>query len=306
MEITEHATGLTFPEGPVVLPDGSLYVTESPLGRITRIAPDGTTSTVAEVGLGPSGLAFGPDGHLYCANSGGSAGHRALNRVNMPRPSWPEFKGGLIQRIDPSTGEFKTLYDRYGDGQLMQAPNDLVFDSHGGMWFTDHGRDDERGRNYGGIFYATVDGTHIERMELSFVSPNGIGLSPDERTLYVADSFLGRLWAFDVDAPGKLGPSPSPVVPARVVQTLPGYQILDSLKVEAGGKICVGTIINGGVTVFDEDGATEHVPMPDVMITNLCFGGADMQDVYVTASTTGKILRCRWPRPGLRLNFNPY
>jgi gluconolactonase len=307
MEIVEHASGLTFPEGPVVLPDGSLVVTESPLGRVTRVAPDGTTSTLADVGLGPSGLAFGPDGFLYCANSGGSGGgHRGLNRVNMPRPSWPGFRGGLIQRIDPDSGRCATLYDSFDDGQLMQAPNDLVFDASGGMWFTDHGRDHELGRNYGGVFYARIDGSHIARMDFHFVSPNGIGLSPDELTLYVADSFLGRLWAFDIESPGVLAPSPSPTAPARVVQTLPGYQILDSLKVEAGGKICVGTIINGGVTTFDEDGSTDHVAMPDVMVTNLCFGGADMRDVYVTASTTGTILRARWPRPGLRLNFNPY
>lgn len=112
------------------------------------------------------------------------------------------------------------------------------------------------------------------------------------------------LWAFDVASPGTLAPSPT--APARVVQTLPGYQILDSLKVEASGTVCVGTIINGGVTIFDADGSTDHVAMPDVMVTNLCFGGDDMRDVYVTASTTGRILTCRWPRPGLQLNFNPY
>lgn len=224
----------------------------------------------------------------------------------MPRPSWPDFGGGLIQRLDPESGRFETLYASFGDGELMQAPNDLVFDSSGGMWFTDHGRDRERGRDYGGVFYAKTDGSHIERMDFHFVSPNGIGLSPDQQSLYVADSFLGRLWAFDIDSPGTLKPSASSIAPARVVQTLPGYQILDSLKVEASGKICVGTIINGGVTIFDEDGSVEHVAMPDVMVTNLCFGGADMRDTYVTASTTGRILRGRWPRPGLPLNFNPY
>lgn len=72
MDVIELAVGLTFPEGPVVMPDGSLFVTESPLGRVTRVGADGSASTLADVGLGPSGLAFGPDGFLYCANSGGS------------------------------------------------------------------------------------------------------------------------------------------------------------------------------------------------------------------------------------------
>jgi gluconolactonase len=224
----------------------------------------------------------------------------------MPRPHWDGFRGGLIQRVDPATGAFTTLYDRWGDGQLFQAPNDLVFDSDGGFWFTDHGRDGELGRAYGGVFYARIDGSHVERMDFYLVSPNGIGLSPDGRTLYVADSFLGRLWAFDVVAPGTLAGPPSDAIPARVVQTLPGYQIVDSLKVEAGGKVCVGTFINGGVTVFGEDGTTEHVAFPDLMCANLCFGGPDMQDCWVTGAVTGQLFRCRWPRPGLRLAFNPY
>jgi len=306
MDFSVAGEGLTFPEGPVVLPDGTVVCVEPGKGQITRIDPKGKVSALANVGLGPNGLAFGPDGMLYCANSGGSGGaHRGLNRVNMPRPVWDGFKGGLIQRVDPESGKFETLYDSFDGGQLMQAPNDLVIDRDGGMWFTDHGRDGELGRAYGGIFYAKTDGSLIKRMDFHFVSPNGIGLSPDEKTLYMADSFLGRLWAFDITGPGELAP-PTPTEPARVVQTLPGYQILDSLKVEAGGKICVGTIINGGVTVFDEDGTTEHVAFPDIMCTNLCFGGSDMKDCYVTASTTGKILKCRWPRPGLKLNFNPY
>ena len=217
----------------------------------------------------------------------------------------PDYHHGSIQRLDPKTGEAQLLYTQV-NGRKLSAPNDLVFDKQGGFWFTDHGRDGEDGRSYGGVFYAKTDGSHIERMDFHFVSPNGIGLSPDEKTVYFADSFLGRLWACEIESPGKLKPAPSPVLPARVVQTLPGYQLLDSLKVEAGGKIAVGTIINGGVTVFDNDGTTEHYAMPDIMVTNLCFGGKDMMDTYLTASTTGKLFKCRWPRPGLKLNFNLY
>ena len=73
---------------------------------------------------------------------------------------------------------------------------------------------------------------------------------------------------------------------------------------EAGGKVCVATIINGGITAFDPDGTTEHFAFPDVLCTNICFGGEDMTTAWVTASSTGKLHRCRWPRPGLKLNFN--
>jgi gluconolactonase len=119
----------------------------------------------------------------------------------------------------------------------------------------------------------------------------------------MADTMLGRLWSFDVASPGVLADA-LPLMPGNVVCNLPGYQLLDSLAVEAGGKVCVATIINGGITAFDPNGATEHYPFPDVIVTNICFGGADMRDAWITASGTGKLYKARWPRPGLKLNFN--
>jgi len=130
-----------------------------------------------------------------------------------------------------------------------------------------------------------------------------IGLSPAEDVVYVADTQLGRLWAMDVESPGVLSSSAG-FAPGRVVHNLAGYQLLDSLAVEAGGKVCVATIINGGVTAFDPDGTVEHFAFPDLITTNICFGGADMKDAWVTCSSTGKLFKCRWPRPGLKLNFN--
>jgi gluconolactonase len=130
-----------------------------------------------------------------------------------------------------------------------------------------------------------------------------VGLSPDEKTVYMADTMLGRLWSFAVTEPGVLA-DPHPLMPGDVVCTLPGYQLLDSLAVEAGGKVCVATIINGGITALDPDGSTEHYAVPDVIVTNICFGGADLRDAWITASGTGKLYKARWPRPGLKLNFN--
>jgi gluconolactonase len=108
----------------------------------------------------------------------------------------------------------------------------------------------------------------------------------------------------DLEAPGKPKAPPFPWAPGRVIATLPGHQLLDSLKVEAGGKVCVGTILNGGITIFDPDGTTDHVAFPELAITNLCFGGADMRDVWVTGSASGRLYKTRWPRPGLKLAYN--
>jgi gluconolactonase len=67
--------------------------------------------------------------------------------------------------------------------------------------------------------------------------------------------------------------------------------------------VCSATILNGGITVFSPDGTFEHVAFPDVLTTNICFGGADMRDAYITLSGTGRLVKARWPRPGLKLNF---
>ena len=85
-----------------------------------------------------------------------------------------------------------------------------------------------------------------------------------------------------------------------------GYTLFDSLAVEESGNVCVATIGPGGVTVIDPDtGEVEHVAVgDDPLTTNICFGGADMRTAYITLSTTGRLISCQWPRPGLRLNYN--
>lgn len=302
MDIQLVAEGLQFPEGPVAMADGSVIVTEIQGQRLTRIWPDGRKETVAQTGGGPNGAAIGPDGALYVTNNGGSFAFFEANGLNIPGPTPPTHTGGSIQRVDLATGAVTTLYT-HCDGKPLVGPNDLVFDKQGGFWFTDHGCSTPDGRKYGALYYALPDGSQITRWRDHFVSPNGVGLSPDEKTVYMADTMLGRLWSFDVASPGVLT-DPAPLQPGNVVCNLPGYQLLDSLAVEAGGKVCVATIINGGITAFDPNGTTEHFPFPDLITTNICFGGPDMHDAWITCSSTGKLYKCRWPRPGLKLNFN--
>ena len=66
----------------------------------------------------------------------------------------------------------------------------------------------------------------------------------------------------------------------------------------------VGTLVNGGLTIVSPDGASvDHLPLPDFMVTNVCFGGDDLRTAYVTCSGTGRLVSVPWPRPGLKLNF---
>jgi gluconolactonase len=84
---------------------------------------------------------------------------------------------------------------------------------------------------------------------------------------------------------------------------LPDHQLLDSLAVDGEGNVCVGTLMNGGITVVAPDGSgVEHLSVDDLLVTNIAFGGPDLRTAYVTASGTGRVLVAEWPRPGLRLH----
>jgi gluconolactonase len=293
------AEGLEFPEGPVAMADGSVLVAEIKGRRITRVFPDGSKEVLVETGGGPNGLAIGPDGALWIANNGGSFSWHEQMGLTIPGPTPPGHEGGSIQRYDFASGRLETVHDSC-DGRRLIGPNDLVFDADGGLWFTDHGCTTPDGRRFGALCYAAEG--RVSRQRDGLLAPNGVGLSPDGRTVYVADTWLQRLWAFDVEVSGRL--EPPGLAPGRVVANLPDYQLLDSLAVEADGRVCVATLVNGGITVVAPDGPIEHMPVPDPVCTNICFGGADMRDAWITASGTGRLYKARWPRPGLKLAFN--
>ena len=120
-------------------------------------------------------------------------------------------------------------------------------------------------------------------------SPNGIGLSPEGDRLYVAETHTGRVYWWPVERPGVVG-KPNPVGHGGLLLAgLPGMQLLDSLGVDSAGNVVVGTLVNGGLTVIPPEGEpVEHVPLPDPMVTNVCFGGEDLSTAFVTASATGQ------------------
>ncbi len=302
--ITEIASGLRFPEGPVALPDGSVLVVEIARGTLTRVARDGRISVVAALGGGPNGAAIGPDGHCYVCNNGGFVWHETEGRL-VPGRQGDDYVGGRIERVDLATGRVERLYDRCGEHPL-KGPNDIVFDAHGGFWFTDLGKSRKRDRDHGGIYYARADGSAITEVIYPLLTPNGIGLSPAGDKLYVAETATGRLWAFDIVAPGEIkrAPPPSPNG-GLLVRGLDAYQLFDSLAVEAGGNVCVATLWRGAITVIepDEGDIVAQVPMPDPITTNIAFGGADLCTAYITLSSTGRLVSTPWPRPGLRLNY---
>lgn len=300
--LTDLASGLFFPEGPVWRPDGTVLVTELGGGCITAVAPDGTTSTVSKNGGSPNGNAIGPDGALYVANSGGWDFHEVLG-LRIPSTDLPaHHSGGRIERVDLATGAVQVLYTECG-GHPLIGPNDLVFDAHGGMWFTDHGRNAGRVHHLGGVYYARPDGSEVREVAFPVESPNGIGLSPHGTRLYVAETHTGRVKAWNVTGPGELDTaSPLGGPGGELLWGFEGNQLLDSLAVDADGNVVVATLVRGALSVISPAGELlEQWEMGDPMVTNVCFGGAGLRTAFATCSATGRLVSFAYPRGGLAL-----
>lgn len=299
----EMARGLRFPEGPVAMADGSVLLVEIERGTLTRVRPDGRTEVVAEIGGGPNGAAIGPDGKCYICNNGGFIWHREPDGYIRPAGRARDYKTGRIERVDLTTGKVETLYTEC-DGVPLKGPNDIVFDANGGFWFTDLGKIYDRLMDRGAVYYARADGSLIREAVFPIITPNGIGLSPDGKTLYVAETETSRLWSFPIIGEGVLDKQPWPSPHGgRLIAGLPGYQRFDSMKVEAGGNICVATLIRGGVSVFSPAGELlEFHEAPEAYCTNLAFGGPGGRKAWITLSGYGTLLEVDWPRPGLRLH----
>ncbi|MFN0089928.1 MAG: SMP-30/gluconolactonase/LRE family protein [Acidimicrobiales bacterium] len=299
------ATDLLFPEGPIALPDGSVILTEIAGRRLSRCYPDGKVEVVAETGGGPNGAAYGPDGRIYVTNNGGFDTEERDGKVRI-LDTLTSYQGGSIQAVDVATGKVETLYTEV-DGVPLKGPNDLVFDRSGGFWFTDHGKTYERQVDKGGLYYAKADGSEVREVIFPLEGPNGVGLSPEEDWVYVAETHTGRVRRWRVSEPGQLDAPYGKGTRGDLVVGLPGEQLLDSLAVDSSGHVCVATIRNGGVTDIDpSDGSSVHVPTGDPLTTNVCFGGPELRTAFVTCSRTGTLKKLTWPRPGLKLNFNPY
>ncbi|BCW88805.1 Lactonase drp35 [Alphaproteobacteria bacterium SO-S41] len=306
MAIEVMATGLKFPEGPVVMDDGSVIVVEIQSGNITRVKPNGKKQVIASPGGGPNGAAIGPDGALYVCNNGGFEWHKN-GKWTIPGHKPADYTGGRIERIDLSTGKVEVLYTQC-DGRPLRGPNDLVFDKQGGFWFTDHAKSTHDHREWGALYYAKPDGSHISMQIHQIMAPNGVGLSPDEKTVYYAETLSGRLFKSAIAKPGQLAVAKGAIPGGTMVGAPDSHVYFDSLAVQADGSVCVATILQGGITTFvpatGKSKLTSLAQFGDLLVTNIAFGGKGMKTAYITLSGTGKLLKMDWAKAGLKLNFN--
>ena len=287
-DATIIARDLQFPEGPVAMPDGSVILGEIKGGLITRVDADGSKEIVADCGGGPSGLALGPDGAMYICNCGSPG---------------DAYTGGRIDRLDLTTGTVEPLYESF-EGRRLSAPNDIVFDKHGGFYFTDYGLVTPTGHERGALYYASNDGASIVKLRdthfgpVGIGAPNGIGITPDGLNLLFVETFTARLFSSRIVSPGVLDAEQT--VDDCFLYAGNGVEWFDGLDVDANGNVCVATLRSGCISVVAPDGSSAGlVGLPgsvwETLPTNLCFGGPDRSTVFITLSRSGTLMKASWP-----------
>jgi gluconolactonase len=256
--LEKRHTGFVFTEGPASDGHGTLYFTDlrARPGRIYKVNPDGRLSLfVADSGRA-NGLAVSAGGEVIACQTRG--------RVVAYRPD----------------GSCRVLADSYR-GRRLNGPNDLVIDSHGGIYFTDP--------CYAtvalllpwrrpAVYYLAPCG-HLVRLMDDVTAPNGIGLSPDEKTLYVVPLLERHVLAFPILSPGRLGPG------TKLARIAPGRNPLfvggDGMAVDEAGNLYVASA--RGVQIFDPDGRPLRVIDVPETPSNVAFAGPDNKTLVITA-----------------------
>lgn len=253
-------------EGPIAAPDGSLLFTENQAARVIRIAPDGATAVFLDQTNGVNALAFAANGDLVA-----------------------------VQTLDPRVGVIlpagnaRTLAAKADGGLGFGRPNDLVVDRKGYIYFTDSGANanadpkPDPAKIARPAVYRISPEFSLERLANDIQRPNGIQLSPDEKTLYVANTAGEHVLAYDIADNGKLSPKRAFARLAGFRQTDNGPSSgADGLAVDGEGRLYVAT--NAGIEVFASKGeALGVIPLPKKP-QNLAFAGPDKKQLYVVGS----------------------
>ncbi|MGA2222460.1 MAG: SMP-30/gluconolactonase/LRE family protein [Verrucomicrobiia bacterium] len=266
LTVENVAGNFQFTEGPVwVASKGELLFSDIPANRIVRWS-NGKAETFRAPSGNSNGLTLDKQGRLLACEHG--------NR--------------RVSRTEPD-GTVVTLADRY-DGKRLNSPNDIVCKSDGAIYFTDppYGvTPDQRELDFQGVYRISPDGKTLTLLVKDFLRPNGIALSPDEKTLYVADTQRDHVRAFDIASDGS-------ITNGRVFcqVTFP-----DGIKLDTAGNLYAAA--RTGVEVFDPTGKSIGIISVPQQPANLAFGDADWKTLYIAGRTS--LYRVRITIPGIKV-----
>jgi gluconolactonase len=261
------ATGFVFTEGPLWHPDGFYYFVDIRQSRLHKLTPGKPVELVRDGTGEGNGTTFDLQGRLVICEGG----NRRVTR-------WS------------ADGRSEVLMDRW-EGKRLNRPNDVVCRSDGSIWFTDPGLRvplAERELPSAGVYRIAADGATSMVADCEY--PNGLAFSPDERTLYVANTrWTQYIHAFELDAAGR-------VRRRRIFADMSSDEtdgVPDGMKVDVEGRVyCTGP---GGTWVFAPDGARLGIIRTPEVPANLAFGGADLRTLFFTARTSVYTLRVKVP-----------
>lgn len=248
-----------FTEGPAADGKGNVYFTDIPATKINRWSVDGKLSVFTEASNRANGLMFDGQGRLFACEMAGQV---------------------VVWDVRKKTK--KVLAKEYA-GKPFNAPNDLVLDGHGGIYFTDpdFGAAKPRPQDATAVYYLSANGK-LARVTSDLPKPNGVILSPDEKTLYVIPSGSADMLAYPVQGPGKLGEKKvfcTLKQPAKVKNT--GG---DGLTVDVKGNLYITSRL--GLQVVNPSGKILGIiALPEVP-ANVTFWGEGNRHLFVTARTS--------------------
>ncbi|KYH42158.1 MAG: gluconolactonase [Candidatus Bathyarchaeota archaeon B26-2] len=267
------ATGFKFTEGPVWnASEDFLLFSDIPANRIYKWPGNGEVDVFREPSGNSNGLTYDKEGRLIICEHG----NRRLSRIELD-------------------GTYTILADGFR-GKRLNSPNDVVVKSDGTIYFTDppYGiRPEEQELPFQGVFHLDPDSGELNLVVADFDRPNGLAFSPDEETLYIADSSSRRhVRAFDVRPDGALSGGR---VFAEIRSELPGNP--DGMKVDVEGNLYVAAA--GGVWIFSEDGDHLGVIRTPETPANCAWGGEDWRTLFITARAS--LYRIRLGIPGVKV-----
>lgn len=253
-EVKKVQTGFSFTEGPAPDGAGNLYFTDIPKNRIHCLSPSGELSVFLENSQRCNGLMVDGRGRLIACQGG----------------------AGRVIAIDLKTKEITVLADKY-NGKRFLAPNDLTLDRQGGIYFTDpRFGAGANAQETEAVYYVSATGA-VTRLIDDLKQPNGIHLSPDEKTLYVLPTGTVGLFAYPVEAPGKLGK------PRKFDVVQSGG---DGMAMDTAGNLYLTQMSLGGVLVVSPEGKKLGLIKTPEIPANCVFGGPDFKTLYVTARSS--------------------